>query len=54
MTAVRGRAKRYVDPDPFNGTAEEVAQRLGVSRRSVFNRRRATHGRDSPRGVGKR
>jgi hypothetical protein len=40
LCAVRGRAKRYVDPDPFKGSATEVAKRLGVSRRTVFNRRR--------------
>jgi hypothetical protein len=38
--AVKGRAKRYVDPDPFKGSVTEAAQRLGVSRRTVFNRRR--------------
>ena len=37
---MKGRAKRYVDPDPFEGSATEVAERLGVSRRTVFNRRR--------------
>jgi hypothetical protein len=37
--AVGGRAKRYVDPDPFKGNATEVARRLGVSRRTVFNSR---------------
>jgi hypothetical protein len=40
LAAVRGRAKRYVDPDPFKGSVTEAAQRLGVSRRTVFNRRR--------------
>jgi hypothetical protein len=40
LAVVRGRAKRYVDPDPFRGSATEVAGRLGVSRRTVFNRRR--------------
>jgi hypothetical protein len=35
-----GRAKRYVDPNPFKGSATEVARRLGVSRRTVFNVRR--------------
>jgi hypothetical protein len=40
LRAVGGRAKRYVDPDPFKGSATEVAKRLGVSRRTVFNRRR--------------
>jgi hypothetical protein len=39
LAAVKGRAKRYVDPDPFEGSATEVAERLGVSRRTVFNRR---------------
>jgi hypothetical protein len=39
LAAVGGRAKRYVDPDPFKGSATEVAERLGVSRRTVFNRR---------------
>ena len=34
-----GRAKTYVDPDPFKGSATEVARRLGVSRRTVFYRR---------------
>ena len=36
QVAVGGKAKRYVDPDPFNGSATEVARRLGVSRRTVF------------------
>jgi len=40
LNAVRGRAKRYVDPDPYRGSATEVARRLGVSRRTVFNHRR--------------
>jgi hypothetical protein len=40
LAAVRGRAKRYVDPDPRVGSATDVAARLGVSRRTVFNRRR--------------
>ena len=40
LAAVKGRAKRYVDPDPFKGSATEVARRLGVSRRTVFYRRR--------------
>jgi hypothetical protein len=40
LAETRGRAKRYVDPDPFQGSATEVAERLGVSRRTVFNRRR--------------
>ena len=47
LHAVRGRAKRHVDPDPFKGSATEVAERLGVSRRTVFNRRhlrRELHG----------
>ncbi len=35
-----GRAKTYVDPDPFKGSATEVARRLGVSRRTVYNLRR--------------
>jgi len=39
QSTVGGRAKRYVDPDPFEGSATEVARRLGVSRRTVFNRR---------------
>jgi hypothetical protein len=39
LQMVRGRARRYVDPDPFNGSASEVARRLGISRRTVFNRR---------------
>ena len=37
--AVGGRAKTYVDPDPFKGSATEVAKRLGVSRRTVYYRR---------------
>ena len=37
--AVGGRAKTYVDPDPFKGSATEVARRLGVTRRTVFNMR---------------
>ena len=28
-----------VDPDPLKGSATEVAARLGVSRRTVFNSR---------------
>jgi hypothetical protein len=40
QSAVRGRAKRYADPDPFEGSATEVARRLGVSRRTVFNLRK--------------
>ena len=40
QAAVAGRAKRHIDPDPFKGSATEVAKRLGVSRRTVFNRRR--------------
>jgi len=49
LAATRGRAKRYIDPDPFNGSATEVARRLGVSRRTVFNlrersRERTPHG----------
>ena len=42
LAAVKGRAKMYVDPDPFKGSATEVARRLGVSRRTVFNLRRAS------------
>jgi hypothetical protein len=42
LGVVRGRAKRYVDPDPFNGSATEVAKWLGVSRRTVFNRRKTS------------
>lgn len=34
------RAKTNVDPNPRRGSATEVAKRLGVSRRTVFNRRR--------------
>jgi hypothetical protein len=39
-----------VDPDPFKGGATEVAKRLGVSRKTVFNIRKrragpAGHGR---------
>ena len=41
LKAVAGRAKTYVDPDPFKGSATEVGKRLGVSRRTVFNRRRS-------------
>jgi hypothetical protein len=40
LRSVGGRAKRYADPDPFKGSATEVARRLGVSRRTVFNLRR--------------
>lgn len=39
LAATRGRAKRYVDPDPRAGSATDVAARLGVSRRTVFNLR---------------
>ena len=31
-----GRAKTYVDLDPFKGSATEGARRLGVSRTTVF------------------
>jgi hypothetical protein len=41
QSAVGGRAKRYVDSDPFKGSATEVARRLGVSRRTVYSRRKA-------------
>jgi hypothetical protein len=37
---VGGRAKRYVDPDPYKGSATEVARRLGVCRRTIFSMRR--------------
>jgi hypothetical protein len=37
QAAVSGRAKRYVDTDLYSGSATEVARRLGVSRRTVFN-----------------
>lgn len=40
LAAFKGRPKWYVDPDPRLGSATEVARRLGVSRRAVFNRRR--------------
>ena len=40
LAAAKGRAKRYVDSDPFRGSATEVARRLGVSRRTIHNRRR--------------
>ena len=39
LAAVRGRVKRYVDPNPFQGCAREVARGLGVSLRTVFDRR---------------
>jgi hypothetical protein len=45
LRMVGGRAKRYVDPDPFNGTAAEVAKRLGVTRRTVFNLRQRSRAR---------
>jgi hypothetical protein len=32
-------SSRQDDPDPFQGSATEIARRLGVSRRTVFNRR---------------
>ena len=44
LAAGKGRAKRYVDPDPFKGSATEVARRLGVSRRTVYNLRRRSRG----------
>jgi hypothetical protein len=51
LGAVGGRARTYVDPNPFNGSATEVAKRLGVSRRTVFNRRRpAKRAQRSSRG----
>lgn len=40
QSAVSGRAKRYADADPYSGSATEVARRIGVSRRTVFNRRK--------------
>jgi hypothetical protein len=39
LAAATGRAKLYIEPDPSNGRATEVARRLGVTRRTVFNRR---------------
>jgi len=39
LAAAKGRAKRYVDPDPFYGSATEAAVRLGVSRRRIFQMR---------------
>ncbi|MGC2359932.1 MAG: helix-turn-helix domain-containing protein, partial [Thermoplasmata archaeon] len=48
LAAVRGRAKRYVDPDPRVGSATEVAARLGVSRRTVYNWRRKAASRAPP------
>ena len=42
LRATGGRAKTYVDPDPFKGSATEVSRRQGASRRTVFNRRRAS------------
>jgi hypothetical protein len=45
LRAVGGRAKRYAEPDPFKGSATEVARRLGVSRRTVFSRRRSARRR---------
>lgn len=39
LRATGGRAKTYVDPDPFKGSAAEVARRLGLSRRAVLYRR---------------
>jgi len=35
LAAVRGRAKRYVDRDPFKGSTTEVARRLGLTRRTI-------------------
>ena len=40
QSAVSGRAKQYIDPDPFNRSASEVARRLGVSRRTECQLRR--------------
>ena len=37
QAAVGGRAKPYVDPDPFKGSLTEVARRLGVSRKTVYS-----------------
>jgi hypothetical protein len=42
ILAVGGCAKRYIDRDPFKGSATEVAAQLRVSRRTVFNRRKRT------------
>ena len=54
QAAVWGRAKTYVDPDPYSGSATEVPKRLGVSRRTVYCRRRMSGGvtsaRRSPEG----
>jgi hypothetical protein len=44
LAATKGRAKRYVDPDPFEGSSAEVALRLGITRRAVLYRRRVTRG----------
>jgi hypothetical protein len=53
LAAVGGRAKTYVDPDPFKGSATQVARRLGVSRRTVFHRRKRAKERNCP-GRGRR
>ena len=50
LKATGGRAKTYVNPDPFKGSATEVAKKLGVSRRTVFDRRKRLPGR-SGKGV---
>jgi hypothetical protein len=44
LRVVGGRAKRYIDPDLFEGSATQVAERLGVSRRWVFQLRRRARG----------
>jgi hypothetical protein len=54
LRTVGGRAKRYVDQDPYKGSATEVARRLRVSRRTVFNRRRRSRSQDSGRYRGVR
>ena len=51
QVAVGGKAKRYVDPDPFKGSATEVARRLGVSRRTIFAWRQAARAGSTPARV---
>ena len=41
LRQVGGQAERYIDPGPYAGSATDVATRLGVGRRKVFNLRRA-------------
>lgn len=46
LRAIGRRAKTDVDPDPFKGSATEVARRLGVSARRDFYKRSRSSDQD--------